>query len=98
MCWPLLTFLIMNYAVVYIIWGFVGDGVYPASWDKWINLGYSLSAIVVLYPIICFRMLANCRLRRLERAKSYLIALPVVLIIAALLICWLFFIRKGALS
>lgn len=76
-----LTYLLMRYIVTVIIWAtIVGDGVYPDSWDLWLELGLTLSPIVALYPFLYYRMDLNRRVADLPRAKSYLFAFLTVLI------------------
>ena len=76
----LLTYLIMNYVIVFLIWGFVGDGIYPKSWDFWINVTYFLSAIIFLYPVIFYLLRKNYKNGKRSEAKSYLIAFFAILI------------------
>ena len=70
---------------MFVLWDFVGDGVYPRSWDKWLELSYGLSAIALLYPILFYRIRVNYKRGKLPRAKSYLFALPIILISSAIL-------------
>ena len=81
----LLTFLIMNYLATFVLWAFVGDGAYPRSWDKWLELTYGLSATVLLYPILFYRIYVNYKRGKLPRAKSYVFALPIIPIASAIL-------------
>jgi hypothetical protein len=50
----LLTYFIMNYVIIFIVWAYVGDGMYPKSWDFWINASLLLSAIIFLYPVVFY--------------------------------------------
>jgi hypothetical protein len=82
-----LTFLIMYPVMMFIIWGVVGDGLYPKSYDFWINLIYSFSAIIILYPIIFLLLQKDYKSGKLAQAKSYLIASFVVLIGSGFITC-----------
>jgi hypothetical protein len=81
----LLTYFIMNDVILFLIWGFVGDGVYPKWWDFWINATYLLSAIIFLYPVILFLMSRNCKKGKWSEAKSYLIASIVILVCSGII-------------
>ncbi|HVU95311.1 MAG TPA: hypothetical protein VHE34_08810 [Puia sp.] len=93
-----LTYFIMNILMVFVLWGFVGDGNYPASLDKWLNLAYSLSAIVLICPIFYYLMKVNYMRGRLSKAKTYLVAALIVLLCTTLLVCRLFLLHNGNIT
>ena len=80
-----MTFFIMNYVIIFIIWGFAGDGAYPKTWDIYINILYILSAIIFLFPIIWFRIYVNYKKGNLTKVKDYLIVCVIVIVVSTFL-------------
>ena len=80
----ILTYIILNYLAMGMLWA-VNDGMDVGDWFRCLYIGYFFSAIIILYPLILYRMWANYKKGRLPEAKSFLIALIVVLIIDLLL-------------
>lgn len=80
-----LTYLIMNYIIIFLIWGLVGDGSYPSKWDAYINIIYVLSAIIFLFPVIYFRIRINYKKGNLSKVKDYLIICFLIILISALI-------------
>lgn len=80
-----LTFLIMRYLIIFLIWGFVGEGAYPRIWDTYINIFYALSGIIFLYPVIFFRIRINYMKRNFSKAKDYLIICFIVILISVII-------------
>ena len=81
-----LTYLIMQYIIVLLIWSYVGDGVYPKSWDFYINIIYSLSAIAFLFPVLIYRTKKNKKLKNTEKVNDYFIVGLCVIIFSIIII------------
>jgi hypothetical protein len=75
----------MNYVILFILWGFVGDGAYPKSWNLWINATYLVSPIIFLYPVIFYLLRENYNNGKWPEAKSYLIAAFVILVCSGII-------------
>ena len=80
-----LTYILMRYVMVFAIWSYVGDGVYPKSWDFYINIIYGLSAIILLLPILIYRIIANYKKRCMSKVNDYLIVCGAVIITTILI-------------
>ena len=80
-----LTYVIMRFIIVFFIWGYVGDGEYPKSWDVWINATYGLSAIIFLFPFLIFRIVVNYKRKIAQKVNDYFIVGLFVIIMSVLL-------------
>lgn len=79
------TYIIMSYLIIFLIWGYVGDGAYPRSWNTYINIIYACSALIFLSPIVYYRIKINYKKGDFSKEKNYIIVFLIVLLMSGII-------------
>lgn len=80
-----LTFIIMRYIAIILIWFYVGDGAYPKSLETYLNISYGLSATIFLFPVLIYRIRANYKKENFSKVINYCLAGVFIIILSILL-------------
>lgn len=78
---------VIMYATIYVVLGlYFEEGHYPEKWSHYIKLTYLLSAIIILFPVIFFRLIRNYKKGEFSKTKNYLYVMIIVVLVTAAIV------------